>query len=79
MKLKENTKSKRDIVNKVSSKLAMDKQVSKKEVNEALIAISYLIKYSKGKEKMNLKYEKDYIVFKSSSSSFNNYLSAGII
>ena len=78
MKLKEHTKSKVDLVNNVSNKLAMDKKVSKKETKEALDAINHLIKHSKGKEKMNLKYERDYIAFKS-SSLFNNYLSAGII
>lgn len=71
-------KSKRDIVNKVSNKLTMNQQVSEKEIENALNAINYLIKNSKGKNTLSLKYERDYIEFKS-SPSFNNYLSAGVI
>lgn len=71
-------KSKRDAVKKVSNKLAMNQQVPRNEIKEALNAIDYLIKNSQGKNVMNLKYERDYIKFKT-STSFNNYLSAGVI
>lgn len=76
MKLKEKTKE--DIINEVSNKLAMNQSVTKNETKEALHAINQLIEVSKGRNKIKLKYERDYIEFKS-SSSFNNYLAAGVV
>lgn len=66
------------IVDKVTHKLSIDQNITESELKSSLNAIDHLIKCSSKKGRVDLKYIKDYISFKT-SREFKNYLSIGIV